>query len=137
MNQQTLEGHWSEIKGKVSEKWGQLTEDDLMKVRGSAEQLVGLIQQKTGETREAVSEYLDSLTAEDGPLSRTLETAQGYATAASETAQETAQQAMDQARAGYIQTERMIRKKPMESLAVCLGVGIVTGIVGGLLLRSR
>jgi len=51
VNQQTLEGNWNEIKGKLHERWGQLTQDDLQRARGDVDQLVGLIQRKTGEAR--------------------------------------------------------------------------------------
>lgn len=136
MNQQTLKGHWNEIKGKVTEKWGQLTDNDLKSAEGSTDQLVGVIQQKTGETREAINEYLDSLVS-GGSLGAAVDATKQYASAAVETVQETAGQAADQVRAGYQQTEQMVKKHPMESLAVCFGVGIVTGVVAGLMLRSR
>ena len=58
MNQQILVGNWNEIKGKLREKWGQLTDDDFQQIRGDAEQLIGVIQRKTGEAREAIEEYL-------------------------------------------------------------------------------
>lgn len=137
MNQDTLEGQWGQIKGKIHERWGQLTSDDLQQFKGNAEQLVGVIQEKTGESRETVNRFIESLMQEGGPVSQAADAVRGYANVASERAQETAQIAMDQARAGYEQTEELIRKKPMESLAVCFGVGIVAGIVGGLLMRSK
>jgi len=55
MNQQIFEGNWNEIKGKLREKWGQLTDDDLPQVRGDAEQIIGTIQRKTGEARERLN----------------------------------------------------------------------------------
>lgn len=136
MNQQTLKGHWNEIKGKITEKWGQISDNDLKQGEGSADQLVGVIQQKTGETREAINEYLDSL-VDGGSIESAINASKQYATAAVETVQDSAGQAADQVRAGYQQTERMVRQHPMESLAVCFGVGIVTGVVAGLMLRSR
>ena len=66
LNQQTLEGNWNEIKGKLHERWGQLTQDDLQKARGNVDQLVGLIQRKTGEARERVEQYLNEITANGG-----------------------------------------------------------------------
>lgn len=58
LNQQILEGNWQEVKGKVREKWGQLTEDDLSAAQGQIDRLTGIIQRKTGETREAIESYL-------------------------------------------------------------------------------
>ena len=48
MNQQTLEGNWNEIKGKIRTRWGQLSDDDLSLVHGQVDKLVGTIQRKNG-----------------------------------------------------------------------------------------
>ena len=61
VNQQTLTGKWNEVRGKLKEKWGQLTDDDLRSFNGNVDQLVGRIQQRTGEARETVEEFLDQL----------------------------------------------------------------------------
>ena len=137
MNQQTLSGHWTEIKGKISEKWGQLTDNDLQQAKGNTEQLVGMIEKKTGESRDAINSFLDSLTNDEGMLNKASEAVRDYANAAGESVQDVANQAMEQAKVGYEQTEQLIKQRPMESLAVCFGVGVITGIVGGLLMRSR
>ena len=65
------------------------------------------------------------------------ETVRDYAQHASETVQHTAKQAADQVRAGYDEAKRFVRDRPGESLAVCFGVGVITGVVIALLLRSR
>ena len=46
--QEEIFGHWNQLKGKVKESWGQLTDDELDEVEGKFDQLVGLIQQKVG-----------------------------------------------------------------------------------------
>ena len=51
INQQILEGNWNEIKGKLRQKWGQLTDDDFPQMCGEADQIIGIIQRKTGEAR--------------------------------------------------------------------------------------
>ena len=65
------------------------------------------------------------------------ETVRDYAQHASETVQHTAKQAADQVRAGYDQAECFVRNRPGESLLVCFGVGLITGVVIALSLRSR
>jgi uncharacterized protein YjbJ (UPF0337 family) len=52
MNQDTLEGNWKQIKGKVKERWGKLTDDDLDVLEGQTEQLAGKIQERYGIERE-------------------------------------------------------------------------------------
>ena len=54
ISQQVLEGNWNRLKGKIRQRWGQLTDSDLAQLRGNVDEMVGTIQQKTGETREAV-----------------------------------------------------------------------------------
>jgi uncharacterized protein YjbJ (UPF0337 family) len=48
MNQDRIEGRWKEMKGKVKERWGQLTDDDLDVIAGRRDQLLGRIQQRHG-----------------------------------------------------------------------------------------
>jgi len=56
MNADIFEGKWKEMKGQIKEWWGKLTDDDLEQANGKAEQIVGLLQQKYGYTREAAEE---------------------------------------------------------------------------------
>jgi uncharacterized protein YjbJ (UPF0337 family) len=63
INQATLQGNWNEIKGQLRKHWGQLTNDELQTFNGNVDQLVGLIQRKTGEARSQVEEFLDELTS--------------------------------------------------------------------------
>jgi uncharacterized protein YjbJ (UPF0337 family) len=148
LNQQTIEGNWNEIKGKLHERWGQLTNDDLQKARGNVDQLVGLIQRKTGEARERVEQYLSELTSNGGSgvskvadavrgyASTAAESARGYASTAAETAEEARARAAEMLRGGYVQTERMIQQRPLESLAVGFGAGLITGVIIGLVMRT-
>lgn len=138
VNQQTLEGNWNEIKGKLRERWGNLNQDELQQAKGNVDQLVGLIQRQTGEAREKVESFLAELTTNgSGAVSRAAENVRNYAHQAAENVQGMSQQASDKMRAGYEETERMVRERPMESLAVCFGAGLVTGIFVGLVLRSK
>ena len=56
MNQDIFEGKWKEMRGQVKEWWGKLTDQDLDQAAGNAEQIVGLLQQKYGYTRERAEE---------------------------------------------------------------------------------
>lgn len=58
MNKLQLKGDWNIIKGKLKQQWGSLTDDDLRYVDGQQDELIGRIQKRTGETREAVERAL-------------------------------------------------------------------------------
>ncbi|HVJ78422.1 MAG TPA: CsbD family protein [Hyphomicrobium sp.] len=62
MNWDRIEGNWKQFSGKVKEKWGQLTDDDLTKVNGSREQLEGVLQQRYGYAKDKAKAEIDSWT---------------------------------------------------------------------------
>lgn len=54
MNTTTAKGDWNIMKGKLKQKWAKLTDDDLKDVEGRTDELIGRIQKRTGESREAI-----------------------------------------------------------------------------------
>ena len=58
MNKLELKGNWNEVKGKLKQKYGQLTEDDLSFAEGKEDELIGRIQKKLGKTKEQIKEEL-------------------------------------------------------------------------------
>lgn len=56
MNKQTMEGNWMQIKGKVRETWGKLTDDDIDVIAGRRDQLVGKIKEHYGKSVEIVDQ---------------------------------------------------------------------------------
>jgi uncharacterized protein YjbJ (UPF0337 family) len=54
MNKLGVKGEWNIAKGKLKQKWAKLTDDDLRYVDGQQDELIGRIQKRTGERREAV-----------------------------------------------------------------------------------
>lgn len=56
MNRDQLQGNWKQVRGKVQEKWGKLTSDDMDEINGRAEQLEGKIQERYGKSREEARE---------------------------------------------------------------------------------
>ena len=48
MNNDRVVGSWHQVKGKIKEKWGKLTDDDLKEIEGKGEQLAGKLQQRYG-----------------------------------------------------------------------------------------
>ncbi len=49
-----IEGKWKEMRGRVRERWGKLTDDDLDVIAGKRDQLIGLIQQRYGLARNEI-----------------------------------------------------------------------------------
>lgn len=62
MNKDQASGVWEQIKGRARLAWGDLTDDDFAKADGSVEILYGVIQQRFGDTKEAIKVKLDKLT---------------------------------------------------------------------------
>ncbi len=58
MNKLELKGDWNVAKGKLKQKFAQLTEDDLKYTEGQEDELLGRIQKRTGQTMEAVQRAL-------------------------------------------------------------------------------
>ena len=63
MNWDEISGSWNQVKGKVREQWGELTDSDLDRIGGQKDQLVGLLQQKYGHLRGAAERELDAWAA--------------------------------------------------------------------------
>lgn len=59
MDWNRVEGNWKQAKGKVKEKWGQLTEDDLTQINGKRDQLEGKIQERYGIAKDRARKDLD------------------------------------------------------------------------------
>jgi uncharacterized protein YjbJ (UPF0337 family) len=59
MNWDTIKGQWKQFSGKVKQKWGQLTDDDLTAIDGRQEQLVGKLQERYGYTKERAQKELN------------------------------------------------------------------------------
>ena len=149
INAQEIQGQWNSLRGRVKEKWGQLTDDDLQIQGGNVEQMVGRIQQKTGEGREVIEKYLGELTARGGSaVSQAAEAVGNFAQNAGDRLRDQYGHVADEARArygqladhareGYDSAQDVVRHNPAQSVATAFGIGLVVGVVVGLAIRSR
>ncbi|HEX8310628.1 MAG TPA: CsbD family protein [Chthoniobacteraceae bacterium] len=56
-----LKGNWNELKGKLKQQYGDLTDDDLTFAEGKEEEMLGRVQQRLGRTKEEVREMIEKL----------------------------------------------------------------------------
>jgi len=56
MNKDIMQGKWREMKGRVKQQWGKLTDDDLTQIDGNSERLLGMLQQRYGYARDKAEE---------------------------------------------------------------------------------
>ena len=61
MNTTELKGKWNEVKGKIKQKYGDLTDDDLLYEEGKEDELYGRIQKKIGKTKDEVKKWIADL----------------------------------------------------------------------------
>ena len=59
MDWDRVEGNWKQVAGKVKEKWGKLTDDDLTAINGRRDQLEGKIQERYGLAKDQVKKDID------------------------------------------------------------------------------
>jgi len=60
MNKDTAAGNWKELKGKIKQQWGKLTDDDLTVLEGTSDELSGRIQKRYGIAKEEAQKQVDS-----------------------------------------------------------------------------
>ena len=56
-----ISGNWNVIKGKLKQKYGELTDDDLVYVEGKEDELYGRIEKRTGKAKKDVKKFIDEL----------------------------------------------------------------------------
>ncbi len=138
VNTQVLQGQWNSLRGQVKKKWGQLTDDDLKFTSGNVDQLVGRIQHKTGEAREAIENFLEELTSQGASaIAQATESARSYAGYAADRMRDGYNRVADQFDQGVDMSREMVRDNPARAVATAFGVGVLIGVVVGLALRSR
>jgi uncharacterized protein YjbJ (UPF0337 family) len=70
MNTDQLKGKWHQLKGEAKVQWSKLTDDELDRVEGETEKLVGLIQERYGYARQRAADEVDRFLDRESPGSR-------------------------------------------------------------------
>jgi uncharacterized protein YjbJ (UPF0337 family) len=56
---QKWDGRWDQLKGRVKKLWGDITDDDMKRVEGNYDRMLGMLEEKTGKAREEIERQLD------------------------------------------------------------------------------
>jgi uncharacterized protein YjbJ (UPF0337 family) len=61
MNELKLKGSWNEIKGKLKQKYAQLTDDDLTFIEGKEDELLGRLQKRLGKSKDELRQEIEQV----------------------------------------------------------------------------
>jgi len=145
ISSQEMQGNWTTVRGKLKEKWGQLTDDDLQLASGNIDQLVGKIQRRTGEAKSKIETFLDEAMSEGGGMREKAEQAvhqvadrarEGYENV-SEKVREGYDQVSGRVRDGYRRAENLVQEYPGSSIGGVFVCGVITGVCLGLMFSGN
>lgn len=60
MNKDVIQGHWKEVKGKLKQQWGKLTDDEINHMQGTYDELEGALQKRYGYQRDQIKKEINS-----------------------------------------------------------------------------
>jgi len=144
LTNQQLQANWPAAKEKIQHNWPELSDSDIRECDRDTRKLIARINHKTGATLPEIEAVLESIAMGEGIMENlskqataAVESTQEAAAAALEQTQQSAEDLAASVQEGYAETERLVRSKPMESIAVCFGVGLISGVIIGLSMRGR
>tara|TARA_R110002167_G_scaffold27592_33_gene93807 strand:+ start:1213 stop:1413 length:201 start_codon:yes stop_codon:yes gene_type:complete len=65
MNKDIADGKWQQMKGKIQQKWGDLTDDELDRINGQREEFAGVMKERYGKSKEEAEQEFDKLRNSD------------------------------------------------------------------------
>jgi len=138
VTKEQVSGNWNGIVRTVKEKFSQISGDDLNRVQGNVNELIALVQRKSGQSREWVEAFLnDAGQVTENVAQRISDTATQYASQASEVISENYEHMAEGAQQGYDYTMKAVSRRPLESVAIALGAGMLAGLMIGLSMASK
>ncbi len=132
-------GKWNQLKGQVRERWGQISDNDFSRVQGNTDQLIGMIEEKTGTARREIEAFINkTMQSGESMVESASETVRDYANRASDAMKDQYGKVNRQLEAGVEDAQELIRTRPGMSVGVAFGVGILAGaLVSALLCADR
>lgn len=61
MNASIFKGQWNEVKGKIKQKWADLTDDEMLKIEGNNDEIYGILEKRYGYAKEEAKDLIDKL----------------------------------------------------------------------------
>jgi uncharacterized protein YjbJ (UPF0337 family) len=121
-NWTSIQGNWNQYKGQIKEKWGKLTDDDLMRIGGNRDQLIGILQQRYGMAKDRIEEQVEAFTSEAG----------GWVQQAKNKVADYAEQGKEYFQEHNVgemmgDLKNLITRYPVQSTLVGIGVGYLFG----------
>lgn len=131
-------GDWNEVVSHVREKWSEIASDELENIRGNVQQLIDLIQRRTGVARDEVERELRHwISFGHDVMNRTAHAVHDAAQRAGDAVHLGYDRVSDSMKTGYRDAEGVVRRRPAESVAVAFGSGLIAGVLLSVLLKSR
>jgi len=61
MNASIFKGTWDETKGKIKQKWADITDDEMLKIEGNNDEIYGILEKRYGYAKDEAKEMIDKL----------------------------------------------------------------------------
>ena len=133
-----LMGNWNRIVESLKAKFGNFTRDELARVEGNFEELVKLVQRKSGRSKEQIASFVSDCCESAGTTyGQVANRASHYADAAGEVLRDNYDRVASEAKKGLNYTAQSVGRRPLESLALAVGSGIIAGVLIGLSMSGR
>lgn len=138
VSQTILEENWNDIRESLKSKWKQLSDNDLRGFKGSADELVQMIQRRTGQARTMIENQLEEVISQGRSFQKQVGQ---YVSEAASQAGDACGASYDLAarklRDGYTQASEYAVKNPGAAVAILLGSGILAGLGIAMLMRRK
>ena len=148
MNTFHFDAAWDQVKGKLRQRFGQLTDDDLSFAKGKGEEMLGRLEAKLGMAREELSDLLNELKSDTAPIrfkmdqakerveelagdlkTRVASAAEEFKSAAASQAERAYGKARQEVRTWTDDGTEYVRERPREALLGALAAGFVVGLL--------
>lgn len=131
---QETAGQWKSLIGAVKEKYGNITDNEFTQLNGNIDQLIGLVQRKSGQTREQVEAFVHECgEACESVVGKVSE----YVSSAAGTLRDGLESVTESTKSGYDASLKTVSRHPLESVGTAFGVGVVAGLLIGLSLGAQ